>query len=914
MIRFINLIKINVFGLQSFERPRWRDLCHVRTFLVALVAAATAGLLAEAVHAMALAELATTAGRYAGWVHLYDFFAGRHWIELPPSSEIPHRHPGLPVAVWALALSYAFLKFPWPKRLTARHFLPGPPDFPNIKLETDTRDDFIWSSRKNHFVGRESDLAALHEFAGGAGGPRLWALCGQSGLGKSYLAAIWLKQLYAKGWDIVWLEQSGDIAKIKDWRPRAHTAIVLDAKVVQEAEWAFLHEIVETTKQSKRRARVLIVGHAPPTLSTALAHLRNALTDAWHKKAEDTDPEAHFLDPVGTSFVHAYRKAISMHELPEGEARLIVAEFDGLTIYVVRKAKDPRSDPRQEIVERAEQALARAEKVKSATGEDADGRALLAISALAGPVSLLRRGEAAWTEPDPEARARLFQWEAPEFRRLPLRLRASDDFEIPAYRPQIEGNEVLLAYLAGLMRSNANDNSIDNRDADAFLERAIAAGSTAVLDRILQLLARHRLVEDAWRANDPAFKSSAREYGSAGARRRSRVAAILALDAFVLRHRREEIIRSLARLGTFFAADENAAFDPMQDRLDNEWLEFSELRNVGIGDREIGLTAAEGAVNAALKWGNLAEAATDVARRDAASARMEAAFVYLRSLADERFPDDREIALVAARGAFNAVLKWGNLAEAATDVALRDAASARMEAAFVYLRSLADERFPDDREIALVAARGAFNAVLKWGNLAEAATDVALRDAASARMEAAFLYLRSLADERFPDDREIVLEAAKGAFNAALKWGNLAEAATDVARRDAASARMEAAFVYLRSLADERFPDDREIALEAAKGAVNAALKWGNLAEAATDVARRDAASARMEAAFVYLRSLADERFPDDREITLVAAEGAVNAVAKWGNLAEYSDGRGAARRGERPDGGGVPLSAQPRR
>ena len=239
---------------------------------------------------------------------------------------------------------------------------------------------------------------------------------------------------------------------------------------------------------------------------------------------------------------------------------------------------------------------------------------------------------------------------------------------------------------------------------------------------------------------------------------------------------------------------------------------------------------------------------------------MEAAFLYLRSLADERFPDDREIVLEAAKGALNAALKWGNLAEAATDVARRDAASARMEAAFVYLRSLADERFPDDREIALVAARGAFNAVLKWGNLAEAATDVALRDAASARMEAAFLYLRSLADERFPDDREIVLAAAEGAVNAVAKWGNLAEAATDVARRDAASARMEAAFVYLRSLADERFPDDREIALEAARGAFNATLTWATLGDWVRRGICRD-----------YLRRLRDKHH--DPEISYFASQ-----------------------------------------
>jgi hypothetical protein len=78
-------------------------------------------------------------------------------------------------------------------------------------------------------------------------------------------------------------------------------------------------------------------------------------------------------------------------------------------------------------------------------------------------------------------------------------------------------------------------------------------------------------------------------------------------------------------------------------------------------DPKIGLDAANGAVNAIATWGKLAVAATDAARRDAAIGGMDSVLAYLRGLADKRFRNDREIGLAAAKGAVNAGVTFWKL-------------------------------------------------------------------------------------------------------------------------------------------------------------------------------------------------------------------------------------------------------------
>jgi hypothetical protein len=95
------------------------------------------------------------------------------------------------------------------------------------------------------------------------------------------------------------------------------------------------------------------------------------------------------------------------------------------------------------------------------------------MSAIAGPCRLQRRNAAAWKweEPHGELRQWVFPWEPPRRIHLAI-LRKSNEFEIPAYVPQAEGDEVLLDYLAQLQVTNP-DGSFDPSEAEAFSTRRL---------------------------------------------------------------------------------------------------------------------------------------------------------------------------------------------------------------------------------------------------------------------------------------------------------------------------------------------------------------------------------------------------------------------------------------------------------
>ena len=112
------------------------------------------------------------------------------------------------------------------------------------------------------------------------------------------------------------------------------------------------------------------------------------------------------------------------------------------------------------------------------------------------------------------------------------------------------------------------------------------------------------------------------------------------------------------------------------------------------------------------------------------------------------------------------------------------------------------------------------------------------------------------------DDRDIGREASGCANNAIMAWARLALAADESGQRDAATGRMDSALAYLRRLADERFRDDRTIVLDAANGGLSAVAAWARIAQAAADPQQRDAAIEHIDSIFAYLLDLADERFP----------------------------------------------------
>jgi hypothetical protein len=179
--------------------------------------------------------------------------------------------------------------------------------------------------------------------------------------------------------------------------------------------------------------------------------------------------------------------------------------------------------------------------------------------------------------------------------------------------------------------------------------------------------------------------------------------------------------------------------------------------------------------------------------------------------------------------------------------------------------------FPSDREIQLHRARGAFNALRAYGEGARAASDPASAERLWDRMAAAEERLDAVASA-FPDDREIHLQRAMGAVNLMAAYGaGGGERLWD--RMAAAEARLDAVA--------SAFPDDREIHLRRAKGAFNALTDYGAGARAASDPASAERLWDRMAAAEERLDAVASA-FPDDQEIRLWRAMGAVNLMAAY--------------------------------
>jgi hypothetical protein len=196
---------LRLFRCQSFERLRWRDLYHWRPMLLALPGAAIAGIAADVAGTRPFTQPAQAVGKIQTFMKWYDVIAGP-FISLPDSGNLQARHPGIMVASAAFLLLWSALEFKAVKRFCATHILPDPPQFLDIKLEKETNDEVQWYYPHKPFVGRKEELEILDAFADAPTSFLIWGLYGASGLGKSHLAANWLKSLYARGWDIGFLK------------------------------------------------------------------------------------------------------------------------------------------------------------------------------------------------------------------------------------------------------------------------------------------------------------------------------------------------------------------------------------------------------------------------------------------------------------------------------------------------------------------------------------------------------------------------------------------------------------------------------------------------------------------------------------------------------------------------------------
>jgi hypothetical protein len=126
----------------------------------------------------------------------------------------------------------------------------------------------------------------------------------------------------------------------------------------------------------------------------------------------------------------------------------------------------------------------------------------------------------------------------------------------------------------------------------------------------------------------------------------------------------------------------------------------------------------------------------------------------------------------------------------------------------------------------------------------------------------------------FPSDREIQLHRARGAFNALRAYGEGARAASDPASAERLWDRMAAAEERLDAVASA-FPDDQEIRLWRAMGAVNLMAAYDAGAPRARDL-RSGARNALAKAA---------RDFPNDLKIQELASQIGVSFVQQLAGL-----------------------------
>ena len=385
-----------------------------------------------------------------------------------------------------------------------------------------------------------------------------------------------------------------------------------------------------------------------------------------------------------------------------------------------------------------------------------------------------------------------------------------------------------------------------------------------------------RYGDGARAASDPADAQRLWDRMAAAEGRLDAVARDFPDDREIELHRAEGAVNALSRYGNGAraAADAQPFWDRMaaaEGRLDAVARDFPD-------DREIQLERAKGAVNALSRYGDGARAASDPADAQPLWDRMAAAEGRLDAVTRDS-PHDREIQLHRAGGAINALNRYGDGARAASNPADAQRLWDRMAAAEGRLDAVARDS-PHDREIQLHRAGGAINALTRYGDGARAASNPADAQRLWDRMAAAEGRLDAVARD-FPDDREIQLHRAMGVFNALTRYGDGARAASNPADAQRLWDRMAAAEGRLDAVARD-FPDDREIQLARAKGAVNALTRYGDGARAASNPADAQRLWDRMAAAEGRLDAVARD-FPDDREIQQVRAEGAINALRRYG-------------------------------
>ncbi|MBC7572690.1 MAG: ATP-binding protein [Spirosoma sp.] len=162
------------------------------------------------------------------------------------------------------------------------------------------------------------------------------------------------------------------------------------------------------------------------------------------------------------------------------------------------------------------------------------------------------------------------------------------------------------------------------------------------------------------------------------------------------------------------------------------------------------------------------------------------------------------------------------------------------------LQSLA-KACPENQEIVLAQAKGAYNLTTDYG-----------RQGDMVMAQTRYKDLQSLA-KAYPENQEIVLAQAEGAYNLTTYYGTQGNMVMAQTR-----------YEDLQSLA-KAYPENQEIVLAQAKGAYNLTTYYGTQGN-----------MVMAEAQYVDLQTLA-AAYPHNEEIVLLQAEGAMNLTTYYG-------------------------------
>lgn len=351
-----------------------------------------------------------------------------------------HAYPAVPIGAASFAFIYLISNTAIVRPLVMR-FLPGAPDFlVRPPPEVDQK------ATRLPFVGRQNEIRSLRNFIKVDSQSFRWhAVIGPSGAGKTRLAHELLEYLASgsrRRWDVGFVVSS-QAPKTEEWWPRRPTAIVVDECWRAEREgwlWPFVDGLIARSASFRHPVRLLMVDTSIPELNPLResGYLRRTETARWRYGETDGAVSPLALGPLTREELRKLvLESSRSHQVDERTIDDLLRRSEGWPIALVLLLHaQQRADGRfpavaEVVIERAKEMIALSQELFGS-----DGPPVLALAAMAGPVSSKWRKQVAPSAGDPIRLAMLFG--------IVGKLKAG----IPALTPGIIAQEVLLRVLS----------------------------------------------------------------------------------------------------------------------------------------------------------------------------------------------------------------------------------------------------------------------------------------------------------------------------------------------------------------------------------------------------------------------------------------------------------------------------------